>query len=335
MVKLSVIIALYNNRIFIKDCIDSIYLQSLSDDEFEVIVVDDGSTDGGGDWVEQNYSSHSNLHVIRHAENKGLGEARNTGLKNAKGEYLHFVDADDFILTGSYRYLIDHILPLESDVIYTSFVRDGHVGDCFENVPVSFTGSKSDYLQSNSIAVHIWQKIFRRTFINSNHLHWLPINYNEDAYFTWNALRYECSIIVWQAKIYSYRTNKDSLVNCRNVEQVKKSVNDIIIVNQQLKSFSSCYDGCPAVKSNFTHKYQILFNRILCTPYSYKEIKEIFPQCAKIGISHLRVSGYMKAVNFLYHHPFIYFIFQSLIVRLYFQTHKVTPENPDFIDRRL
>ena len=335
MLKLSVIIALYNNRIYIKDCIDSIYRQSLSEDEFEVIVVDDGSTDGGGDWVERNYSNRPNLRVIRHDVNKGLGETRNTGLNNAKGDYLHFVDADDFILDGSYRYLIDNILPLESDVIYTSFVRDGHVGDCFENAAVSYTGSIHEYLRANSMAVVIWRKIFKRVFIEKNKLHWLPITYNEDTLITWNALRYEGSLTEWLAKTYSYRTNENGIVRSRNLKVVRTTIEDMLIVNQQLKSFAADYKDCRPVVQSYTSRYLILFNRILCFPYSYQEQKEIFARCAEIGTKHLIGGIRLKLLDFIYHHPCLYHVFQRLILITYFGCHRISEHSGDYLTHRL
>lgn len=334
MLKLSVIIALYNNRIYIKDCIDSIYRQSLSDDEFEVIVVDDGSTDGGGDWVESYYSSRTNLRVIRHEVNKGVGEARNTGTRNAKGDYLHFIDADDFILTGSYQYLIDHILPLDSDVIYTSFVKDGRAGDYFENTDVSYIGSIKDYLHANSISVVVWRKIFRRTFIEQHNLSWIPVTYNEDTYFTWNALRYEGSLTVWQAKIYSYRTNENSIVHTRDVVHVKKTVDDMLKVNMLLKSFADYYEDCRPVLQSFASRYLILFNRILCTPYSYKEIKEIFAHCAEIGTTHIIGGKHIKIIDLIYHLPFFYYVMQRCVLKLYFMWHRINDEG-DYLGRRL
>lgn len=335
MLILSVIIALYNNRVYIKDCIDSIYRQSLSDDEFEVIVVDDGSTDSGGDWVESYYSNRTNLRVIRHEVNKGLGEARNTGLRNAKGDYLHFVDADDFILTGSYRYLIDRILSLDSDVIYTSFVKDGHAGDSFEKSEVSYTGSIKDYLHANNIAVVVWRNIFKRTFFERNKLQWLPISYNEDTFITWNALRHEGSLTIWQAKIYSYRTNKNSIIHNRNVEEVRTTIEDMIIVNEQLKRFAADYKDCRPVFQSFTSRYLILFNRILCMPYSYREIKAVFARCAEIGIKHLTGGRRLKLMDFIYHHPCLYFVFQRLILIAYFGCHRISEQSGDYISHRL
>lgn len=335
MPKLSVIIALYNNRIYIKDCIDSIYLQSLSEDEFEVIVVDDGSTDGGGDWVESYYSNRTNLRVVRHDVNKGLGEARNTGLRNAKGEYLHFVDADDFILTDSYRYLIDHILPYGSDVIFTSFVKDGHVGDEFENSPVAYTGSIRDYLRANSMAVVIWRKIFKRTFFDRNKLFWAPITYNEDTFFTWNALRYEGSLTEWQAKIYSYQTNKNSVTYSRKLNEVGTTIDDMLFVNQQLKSFAADYEDCRPVFQSFTSRYLILFNRILCFPYSYKKQKEIFARCAEIGTKHLIGGKRLKLIDFIYHHPRLYHFSQRLILIAYFGCHRISEHSGDYLSHRL
>ena len=96
MRKLSIILPCYNVERYIADCLDSIYTQDLTEDEFEVICVNDCSTDGTREVIE-NYASHSNLTLIDHAENLTAGGARNTGIKAAKGEYIWFVDPDDMV----------------------------------------------------------------------------------------------------------------------------------------------------------------------------------------------------------------------------------------------
>lgn len=335
MMRLSVIVALYNNRVFIRDCIDSLYQQSLSDDEFEVIVVDDGSTDGGGDWVEQHYSNHPNLRVVRHEVNKGLGEARNTGLREAKGDYVHFIDADDFILSGAYRYFIDNILPLDSDIFFISYVKDGLLGNHFENGDVSFTGRIGDFLHRNGMSVLVWRKIFRRAFFERNTLHWPSISYGEDTVITWDAFRYEGTITEWKAKVYSYRTNDSGIVRQRTIQGVKKSIEDFIVVNLKQRDLSPYYASYPNVRMNFTDKYCILFNRILCTPHSYQELKRLFSRCAEIGIEHLAIRKEIRLMNFFYHHPILYIIFYPLIVKLYFIRNPHLEKDCDFLTKRL
>ena len=94
MPAISVIIPLYNTEAYIKDCLDSLVAQTFTD--FEAIIIDDGSTDGGA-RIAASYASSDNRFKLIGQPNKGLSEARNTGLKIMRGEYVTFIDSDDCV----------------------------------------------------------------------------------------------------------------------------------------------------------------------------------------------------------------------------------------------
>ena len=94
--KLSIIIPMYNAALYIGNCLDSIFSSGLTDEEFEIIVVNDGSKDQGPDIVARYMQSHSNISYFTQ-ENQGQSTARNYGVRMAKGEYIWFVDADDAV----------------------------------------------------------------------------------------------------------------------------------------------------------------------------------------------------------------------------------------------
>src|SRR5690606_18768318 len=95
--KLSIIIPVYNVEKYIERCIRSCYDQQLEHSEYEIIVIDDESPDNSVKIVQRLMDSFSNLKMISQ-KNKGLGGARNTGIHNAKGRYLLFLDSDDYLL---------------------------------------------------------------------------------------------------------------------------------------------------------------------------------------------------------------------------------------------
>lgn len=114
MPKLSIIVPVYNAENYLDRCVNSIMNQTFKD--FELILVDDGSTDASGkmcdDYADQNF----NIKVI-HQYNKGIGPARNTGILNSNGEYIGFVDNDDFISPIMYENLIRVALNTNSDIV--------------------------------------------------------------------------------------------------------------------------------------------------------------------------------------------------------------------------
>jgi glycosyltransferase involved in cell wall biosynthesis len=95
--KLSIIIPFFNVEKYIAECLESVYNQDIPEEEYEVICVNDCSPDHSRDIVLQYQQKHPNLILIEHEENKMLGAARNTGLRAARGEYVWFIDSDDYI----------------------------------------------------------------------------------------------------------------------------------------------------------------------------------------------------------------------------------------------
>lgn len=331
---LSVIIPLYNNKLYLRDCVESLYKQDVEDSCFEVIIIDDGSTDGSENIAEKLALEHDNIKVL-HQENQGPGVARNTGMAVAKGDYIHFVDADDFLLFGSYKYIFENFLKYDADIFYFSYKKDGHFGDFITEGSVTYIGDVKEYIRNHPMSVLMWRKIIKRSFIDECKLTWESMCYSSDTVFNWNMFSRKATILVCSSKIYSYRINRCSVVHFCDVDHVKKTIESSVLVNQKLKELSVNYVDCPAVKNNFNHKYMILFNRILCVPYSYREVSLLFAKCSTIGIEHLCQSRTFKLYDFLYRHPRLYFVFQPLIRFLYFKTHNISAETDDFIARKL
>ena len=96
-IRLSYILPVYNVETFLPQCLDSIFSQGLQEDEYEVICVNDCSSDGSNKILEQYQSLHSNIHILSFKHNKGPSSARNAGANIAQGQYIWFVDSDDFI----------------------------------------------------------------------------------------------------------------------------------------------------------------------------------------------------------------------------------------------
>ena len=97
MIRLSIIIPVYGIENYISRCLDSVFSINLPEGEYEVICVDDCSKDKSSTIIERYQLKHGNLRLIHHAENKRQGGARNTGVTNAQGDFVIFVDGDDRI----------------------------------------------------------------------------------------------------------------------------------------------------------------------------------------------------------------------------------------------
>lgn len=127
MLKLSFIIPLYNTEQFIIECLESLYNQYLSESEYEVIVIDDGSTDLGPVRVLDFAKTKTNCYLFTQS-NIGPAAARNNGLRKARGEFVMFVDADDYLFPDTIRYFLTRIEENELDLIRGKIADVGYDG---------------------------------------------------------------------------------------------------------------------------------------------------------------------------------------------------------------
>lgn len=162
--KVSIIVPVYNVEKYVAKCLDSIVRQDMRD--IEIIIVDDGSTDGSGTICNKYAQEDSRIRVI-HQENQGLSMARNNGIDIARGEYIGFVDSDDWIASDMYSTLYEDAVREDSDISMTNFYYTKASGEC---VPFSSekTGTKvfeGIYKIAHNIRTtnnFAWNKLYRR-----------------------------------------------------------------------------------------------------------------------------------------------------------------------------
>ena len=135
MVKVSVIVPVYNVEEFLGECLDSVINQTFSD--FELICVNDCSTDSSLEILEKYALLDSRIKIIQTEINSGLGFARNHGLKYAKGDYILFLDSDDYILDNTLEKLYINATRNESDIVLFKFLHlvNGHFS--YNYIPIN------------------------------------------------------------------------------------------------------------------------------------------------------------------------------------------------------
>lgn len=165
-IKVSVIVPIYNTIAYLDKCVQSLISQSLHD--MEIILVDDGSEDGSAQRCDEYASKYNNIQVI-HKVNAGLGYARNSGLKIAKGEYIGFVDSDDFVSPNMFELLYNNAKEGFADVSYGSYMR---------------------FIQEENIEKYSQKQINNITFWNESDMKYyllnrigLPPEYNNDTLY--------------------------------------------------------------------------------------------------------------------------------------------------------
>ena len=114
MNKISVIVPVYNVEPYLIECLESIINQTYRD--LEIILIDDGSTDKSGDICEE-YAKKDDRIIVIHQSNQGSASAKNAGLRKASGEYLAFVDSDDFLQEDAYEFMVRQLEEYHADII--------------------------------------------------------------------------------------------------------------------------------------------------------------------------------------------------------------------------
>ena len=164
MLRLSIIVPFYGVEKYIGQCLESLFSQDLPADEYEVICVNDCSPDNSEQIVLDYQSRHDNLVLIRHEVNKKLGAARNTGLKAAKGEYVWFVDSDDYVQENCLRKIVEVCESNDLDVFHWS-IKDNHNNWLKQFEESNVTTGIDDLLSGSRDMTFPWNRVYKREFL--------------------------------------------------------------------------------------------------------------------------------------------------------------------------
>ena len=248
---ISVVVPMYKVEQYIKLCVDSILKQTFQD--FEIILVDDASPDNCVDICRKLYGDNDKVKLVRHEKNLGLGPARNTGMKHARGKYICFVDSDDLILpnalekffiaaektdaqvvqaAGWYELLLEESSPVRQENLKTSWSKYSKEG-FLKNNPVYRLDEYWDKYKLRSAA---WFRFCRRDFIEAKKLEFLPIISEDETFAIALYCLTERYYIIHEA-LYVYRKRSGSIMRTHNAEKFSQSVRSIILGLKYTKSF--------------------------------------------------------------------------------------------------
>lgn len=232
----SFVIPCYNVEKYIEFCIDSICKQTYTN--IEIIPVDDGSTDNSGAILDRMAKADSRIKVV-HKKNGGVSIARNVGLEVATGEYVVFVDGDDFISAYYTEYMMSMIKEYDAEMALSvnCYMRDGEsqvekgLIQCYtpEDATVLLLGPR--------IIVGSWNKIYKRSLLMDNNIRFLPTQfYGEGLLFITTAAQCANKVVVGNKKVYCYRRNNYSSACTKfNINNFYNGSSSIDIIEANLK----------------------------------------------------------------------------------------------------
>ena len=277
MKKISVIIPVYNVEKYIKRCVESVLNQDLSLNEYDIIVVDDETPDKSIAIVEELQINNSQIKIIRQ-KNKGLGGARNTGIFNASSNYLLFLDADDYLVKGGLKKILQKadesgypdILEYSASKVDSDLVSLEEIS--IKDLPTSISGI--DYYNSSPSSIpSACNKLYKLSFLKGNNLNFKERIYIEDFEFNTRALFFSKHVLSSAIEVVHFVQTTNSITRNNSISIKRKLINDIITVTQQIVDFEKRV-------SSFSLKESLFFNELktlLTVNFIFQSLKYNIP----------------------------------------------------------
>lgn len=315
---LSIIVPVYNVERYLEECLSSIFGTQHPNEDFEVIVVNDGTPDNSMDIVRRYAAAHDNLHILEQA-NQGLSAARMNGLALAKGDYIWFVDSDDYLLP-EWQSAVLQLLETDSPDLCISPLMWAYQNDSANRIDIRSEvprrGIGKDYLQQHLFPIYAAPRyIIRRKLFDNTDLFFPDGLLHEDEYFG-RVLLYEAkSAVILDAPVYVYRIREGSITT---VPKIKSSV-DILKIHELLMSYSESNvlaqdkkwfqkDALRLIRTGFTRNEK-LFSTKEFKAFRRKNLKYILAEYRKYR-RNLSVKEWLSDISL--------YICPKLHIRLYY-----------------
>ena len=235
---ISVIVPVYNSRPTLTRCVDSLLVQTYH--HVEIILIDDGSNDASGDICDRYSKKYERVRTI-HQVNGGVSHARNEGIKNCMGDYLCFVDSDDFV-DESYVQNFVNGLSTNTDLVFQGISEVHTDGRVVKKVPEERIYQYENVLDGisdiNKYAMfgYVCNKLYRRSIIEENHLRFdTNISLSEDRVFALHYMRFVNEMSVVSASSYYYELKSTGLtMKGRSYEELKMAADENLLAAIEL-----------------------------------------------------------------------------------------------------
>ncbi len=285
--KLSVIVPMYNVSSYVRECLDSLVCQTLQD--MEVIMVDDGCTDDTPSIAQEYANYNMNFHLI-HKKNGGLSDARNYGMKFAKGEYIGFLDSDDFVEPTLYEKMIQ-VAEEGNDIVVTDieYYYAFHPEKCYVMKGLSSWDAPTIQKRALLSPMFAWNKIYRASLFKENELQYPVGTWYEDIPVTTILFAKAKNIGYLEECLMHYRQREDSIMASVASARIKEIFNVMDLVRSTFQKnglYDEYHDELEYLHIEHLRLYGMF--RFIRSPYwkecyneSKKVMKKYFPRWKK------------------------------------------------------
>lgn len=214
-IALSIIIPVYNVENYLSECLNSVFNIPIS--STEIICIDDGSTDNSIEILQKHASVHTNLTIIQQ-DHSGASAARNHGIDIAKGEYIFFLDSDDYILSGENLKKALYLASSQNaDIVCFNALVDNerHYINSMQDCTLPITGVELMnlfYKTNGTVPTPVWLQLYNRQFLLTSKIRQKEGSYHEDELFTPEVLYCASNVLYLNSPIINYRQNRPGAI---------------------------------------------------------------------------------------------------------------------------
>lgn len=325
----SIIIPVFNKEQTIKRAAESVLRQGLNPIEYELLLIDDGSTDNSAEICRRLADDYPDVIKFFSKRNEGVGPTRNFGILHSKGDYICFLDADDFLKDLGFRDFIDFFFSNKFDIIsyYSTSIDDGHeeaalAKDIHGKVMYETTGH--ELLSKGECSNAVWNSWYRKDFLLSNSILFEPISYAEDLLFNINVYHANPKIRQTSSFIYVYVNYEGDgqLTKERDIHKTTSIVFDFVTIFERMgeisKNMRDNNQACD-LETIFNKNLPMFASRLLSSSITVKQLFGIRKRLFKTGLNtkpgkSMKTTIAKYIINSGYAFPMLKLFYQKLFI---------------------
>mgnify|MGYP003649015403 CR=1 FL=1 len=240
---LSVIIPAFNAEGYLARCLESLLKQEWGGSKFEIIIINDGSIDRTLE-IAREFEKDNDSVICINQKNQGPGATRNSGIRKAKGEYIYFIDSDDYLIDNCITILLDCLRKNKLDILTFKSVKVNEI-DYKSHIDANGLSTLLNpvdgiaYIDKYGFKFEVWWYIIRREFLVESGLKLVEGRFMEDAYFTAKLFLTANSIAHIPLDAHRYQQEPNSILNRTDTKHIRNTISDLSLLAEQYEDLIS------------------------------------------------------------------------------------------------
>lgn len=319
--RLSIIVAIYNVEAYLERCLSSIVKQDLQPEEYEILLINDGSIDGSLAIAQKYERQYSNVKVFS-KENGGLSSVRNFGIENSKGRYIMHVDGDDFLEENVVGKVVKVAEENELDLL---FYGSKSTNGCVHRIgpfPL-YKVLTGEHILLNGMEVgSVWKNLYSRQLLKQTGIVFYGNISHQDVEYNYRLYALVRRLMFSDILVYNYNIENESITRTKDVRKIEKKAMDDLTVVANVMAFSKNVDVSRELKAYYERKMNsLLVSKLLeffhkGSPFSFSFVKFFIDEAKHLSVypivgqtSSLRTTKLIKWFNmkWLYLTMFLFF----------------------------